>query len=108
MNKDDLEKLMNTAIYHPSFKVRKRNEVRFYKECLNVKSDKDLAHIIHLFHEKRFIHNKNHSNCRCMSTYIYTQRKPYDLLTRGKYMLLYRRLNNYLILKHLKTKKDDE
>lgn len=70
-----LYKIMNLAIYHPKERIRKKNQVRFYKECTNIENDYERGKIMHLFSDKGYDHNK--SKYVGKATYLYKMRKPY-------------------------------
>lgn len=71
----NINKVMNLAIYHPSERVRKKNQVRFFNECVNIKDDYERGKIIHLFFDKGYVHNKGKYVGK--STYLYQMRKQY-------------------------------
>ena len=81
MNK--INKIMNLAIYHPSERVRKKNEARFFRELLSVKDDYELGKMVDEFFIKGYEYNlhKNFTNFieyhSGLNTYIYKQRKSY-------------------------------
>jgi len=78
-----INKIMNLAIYHPSERVRKKNEARFFRELLSVKDDYELGKMVNEFFVKGYEYNlhKNFTNFieyyPGLNTYIYKQRKSY-------------------------------
>lgn len=78
-----INKIMNLAIYHPSERVKKKNEARFFRELLSVKDEYELGKMVYEFFIKGYEYNyhKNFANFieyhSGLSTYIYKQRKSY-------------------------------
>lgn len=79
----NINKVMNLAIYHPSERVRKKNQVRFFNECVEIKDDYERGKIIHLFIDKGYDHNK--AKYVGKATYLYKMRKPYVYGSRRVY-----------------------
>lgn len=86
----NINKVMNLAIYHPSERVRKKNEARFFRDILNIKDDYELGKIAYSFFEKVYDY-KNHDIHTIIpeyrprfSYYIYKQRKSYLRLPDSK------------------------
>lgn len=49
----NINKVMNLAIYHPSERIRKKNEARFFRDILNIKDDLELGKTAYSFFRKR-------------------------------------------------------
>lgn len=55
----NINKVMNLAIYHPSERIRKKNEARFFRDILSIKDDLELWKTAYSFFEKGYDY-KNH------------------------------------------------
>ena len=79
----DINKVMNLAIYHPSERVRKRNEARFFRDILNIKDELELGKTVYSFFEKGYDYRKHEIHTVIpgyrprFNYYIYKQRKSY-------------------------------
>lgn len=49
----NINKVMNLAIYHPSERIRKKNEARFFRDILNIKDDLELGKTAYSFFSKK-------------------------------------------------------
>lgn len=86
----NINKVINLAIYHPSERIRKKNEARFFRDILNIKDDLELGKTAYSFFEKGYDY-KNHDIHTIIpeyrprfSYYVYKQRKSYLLLPDSK------------------------